>query len=361
MRASLATEVHAIPVAVPRTSDPDAWHGVRLPESGPMGFDAILKRYFPGVLCALIAIAAYFQASGMGHLVASSVAVDSSPAAAATPPRHSVSGPAANLDHTTSAEAILSRNPFDSVTGPLDGKPLDLPMNRPAMNTDPYQDPACDGPRVLLITQAEDPAWSFTAVAGSDGKTVLRRQGDEINGQTVYYVGWDRVWFTSSAGSRCQAVFGKQSPGSARASAPVPAPAAAGSATAGAAARRGAKVPPEIAAKIHKVSETEFNVERSVVDQILENQADLMRSARIVPDKDGGDKVVGIKLFGIRPDSLLGTLGLENGDRLSSINGLEMSDPQKALEAYARLRSADRITVSINRKGKPMNLDFNMK
>ena len=75
-------------------------------------------------------------------------------------------------------------------------------------------------------------------------------------------------------------------------------------------------MPKDIADKIHKVSETEFNVERSVVDTILENQAELMRSARIVPEKEG-DKIVGIRLFGIRPDSLLGTLGIENGDRLS--------------------------------------------
>ena len=71
--------------------------------------------------------------------------------------------------------------------------------------------------------------------------------------------------------------------------------------------------------------------------------------------------MVGIRLFGIRPDSLLGTLGLENGDRLSSINGFEMSDPQKALEAYSKLRTADHLTVAVNRRGKPMNIDFNIK
>ena len=36
-----------------------------------------------------------------------------------------------------------------------------------------------------------------------------------------------------------------------------------------------ATVPEEIAKKIQKVSDTEFNVDRSVVDSILENQADL--------------------------------------------------------------------------------------
>jgi general secretion pathway protein C len=243
------------------------------------------------------------------------------------------------------------------VTGPLDGKPIDTPPPSSVGNQEnPYDDPHCDGVKVVLIMQSDDPEWSFASLAGSDGKSVLRRQGDEINGRTVHFVGWDRVWFTSG-GARCQAEMREK----ALAGAPKAAAAAATPEPASTTKRRSSrKVPLEIASKIHKVSDTEFNVERSVVDQILENQAELMRSARIVPEKEG-DKVVGIRLFGVRPDSLLGTLGLENGDRLSSINGFEMSDPQKALEAYARLRTADRLSVSVNRKGKPMTIDFNIK
>ena len=319
-----------------------------------MGLDALLKRYFPAAICLLIAIAAYFQASGLGQLVASSVALDPSavPTAGAAPKK--ISTQAANADHETHAKDILARNPFDSVTGPLDGTPLEMNIPSQAVDrSDPYQDPACDVARVLLITSSEDPAWSFAAIAGSDGKPMLRRQGDEVSGHTVFYIGWDRVWMTQG-GSRCQMeVGGKQTPKAGPAK-----PAASAEAETG--RGRGKKVPPDIASKISKVSENEFNVERSVVDQILENQAELMRSARIVPEKEG-DKVVGIRLFGVRKDSLLGTLGLENGDRLQTINGFDMSSPEKALEAYAKLRTSDRLTVTVNRRGKPMNIDFNIK
>lgn len=338
-----------------------------------MGFDAIFKRYFAGVVCLLIGVAAYFQASGMGQLVASSVALDPSaiPAAAPRSPPHGAAAPA-STDHTTTAAAILSRNPFDSVTGPLDGKTLELPDTAPQKeenNRDPYEDPDCDAAKALLIVASEDPHWSFAALEGPDGKSQLRRQGDEINGHTVFFIGdlrtdeqkqdgrreiFDRVWLQSSSGARCQIRVGGKAPVKQAAAAPAAEKPATPS-------RRGkSRVPPEIAEKIHKVSETEFNVERSAIDSILENQGELMRSARIVPEKEG-DKVVGIRLFGIRPDSLLGTLGLENGDRLSSINGFEMSDPQKALEAYAKLKTADHLTVAVNRHGKPVNIDFNIK
>lgn len=324
-----------------------------------MGIDAIIKRYFPAIVCAMIALAAYFQASGMGQLVASSVALDPSALPAAPPaPRGAPPSTTSGSDHATNAGPILSRNPFDSVTGPLDNKPIDAtppPVPVPE-NTDPYEDPTCDSCKVLLITQADDPAWSFAAIAGQDGKPILRRVGDEVGGHTVHYIGWDRVWMMQG-NTRCQMEVGGKAPvaGKSKSTAPPPTDEPPRPPS-----RRGKKVPPEIASKIHKISENQFDVERSVVDTILENQADLMKSARIVPEKEGG-KIVGIRMFGIRPDSLLGVLGLENGDRLQSINGFEMTDPQKALEAYARLRTADKLTVSVNRRGKPMTIDFNIK
>jgi general secretion pathway protein C len=323
-----------------------------------MGLDAILKRYFPVVICVLVATAAYFQASGMGQLVAGSVLLD--PSAIPPPPPAPKSGTAnspSGPERVTNAAPILARNPFDSVTGPLDGttQSVALPSAEaaPVDTSNPYNDPVCDVAKCLLITQSDDPDWSFAAIAGSDGKSQLRRRGDDIGGHTVHWIGWDRVWLIQG-NSRCQMqLHGEKK---VAAAAPVPSAAAPTETRKG----RGSKVPADMAAKIHKVSETQFDIERSLVDQVLENQGELMKSARIVPEKEG-DKVVGIRLFGVRPDSLLGTLGLENGDRLQSINGFEMSDPQKALEAYARLRSADKLSVTVNRRGKPMTIDFSIK
>jgi general secretion pathway protein C len=119
-------------------------------------------------------------------------------------------------------------------------------------------------------------------------------------------------------------------------------------------------LPAEISDKIQKVSETEFNVDRSVIDNVLENQAQLMRSARIVPEQKDG-KTVGIRLFGIRQDTLLGTLGMQNGDRLEKINGFDMASPEKALEAYARLRTATSLTVNLTRRGKPLTIEYQIK
>jgi general secretion pathway protein C len=169
----------------------------------------------------------------------------------------------------------------------------------------------------------------------------------------VKFIGWDRVWIQNGA-QLCQARMFKPPP-SPSASAAVPVASTPPPATGGPGG-----VSEDIKNGIRRKSATEFDIDRGVVDKILENQADLMRQARISPETENG-KTVGIRLFGVRPDTLLGTLGMENADRLEKINGFDMASPEKALEAYARLRTADHLTVSVNRRGQEMNLDYNIK
>jgi general secretion pathway protein C len=38
-----------------------------------------------------------------------------------------------------------------------------------------------------------------------------------------------------------------------------------------------------------------------------------------------------------------------------------MGSPEKALEAYARLRTASSLKVNVNRKGAPVSLEYKIK
>ncbi len=318
-----------------------------------MDLDAGLKRYFPLVLLGTIGVVAYFQASGIGELVASTMA-----SAPATGPKAVRAVPPTTAKRP-SGNAILSRNPFDSVTGPLDGSdmpgaPMELPDAGVVSGNPTDSTPVCTFGRVTLIAASDDPEWSFAAVQAGSGKAELSRVGDMIEGHQLELMGWDRVWFLDG-GTRCQMIVGDKSQVKKGAPKKARRPRKASRR-----ARGGAKLPAELVAKIHKVSDTEFNIERSVVDQILEMQAELMRHTRIRPVKDG-DKVVGLKLSRVRPGTLLDTLGLKNGDQLSAINGFELTDPQKALEAYGRLRTADKLNLQIHRGGVPVTIEFNIQ
>ena len=329
-----------------------------------MGLDLLLKRYFVLVILFLLGIAAYFQASGVSQFIGARLGVDAKALVASVatiepPPRSRVSGDAV-VSTKRSAAAIIERNPFDSETGPLVKQEEESSEGQTAAAdySNPYGASSCrDGIKVLIITASEDPGWSMAALAGGSegGSSQMRRIGDTYAGKKVWYIAWDRVWL-EGGGELCQVkMFGGEAEEQPAAAAPAPTP------TPAPPTGRGPRpVPAEIASKIQKVSATEFNVDRTVVDQIMENQAELMRSARIVPEQENG-KVVGVRLYGIRPDTLLGTLGLQNGDRLETINGFNMASPEKALEAYARLRTANHLSVSVNRNGKPVNIDFNIK
>ncbi|HVU04759.1 MAG TPA: type II secretion system protein GspC [Polyangiaceae bacterium] len=328
-----------------------------------MAVDALVKRFFPGIVLALIALAAYFQASGLMQLVAGSFLEGS----AATVEDHP--GPKPNTPPPTdtrgprSAEAILSRNPFDSTAGPLDKNPeeeaaeaegpkQELDLSNPLTAAD------CGGIQAHAITESTDPTWSI-AVLQASGETMgkMRRVGDSVGDKQVAFIGYNpkksspSVWLVSGS-ALCQVLL------FAPPAELAPAPTA--EATPAPPKKDANGVPDDIAKRIQKVSDTEFHVDRTVVDNILEHQADLMRTARIVPEQKDG-KVVGIRLFGIRPDTLLGKLGLQNGDRLEAINGFEMASPEKALEAYARLRTADSLAVKVTRRGAPVTIDFKIQ
>jgi general secretion pathway protein C len=323
-----------------------------------MAIDKLLKRHFWAVTLALVAIMAFFDAQGIMHVVSANLGPDDKQLALAPLLAHVAVHPGSASPHATSAESILSRNPFDSVTGPLNLPPPADSVDTPPLEadlSDPYNAPECDGVQVLIITASADPDWSFAALETlqEKGKSFLRRRGGDLGGKTVKFIGWDRVWLTSG-NQLCQARMFKPALFDAGApAAPIPPPQAV-------AAGGASPVSDDIRKGIQKVGGTEFNVDRGVVDKILENQAELMRQARIVPEQENG-KVVGIRLFGVRQDTLLGALGMENGDRLEKINGFDMTSPEKALEAYARLRTSDHLTVSVNRRGQGINLDYNIK
>lgn len=326
---------------------------------GTMNFDRLLKKYFLGVVLAFVALAAYFQAAGATRLMGTALC---EPVKRAPPPR--VVAAAASTHERPTAEAIIARNPFNSITEPLNAAkfaPEPVPRESPHDNTDPLTAPVCDAPTVYIVTESDNPLWSVAALqTAGDLRPHMHRVGDQVGGKKVEFIGFNprentpAVWL-SSGSTLCQAMLFKTQPllppVAASAGPAQPPPAAPNDDSGGLLAA--------VKSQIQKVSDTEFNIDRSVVDKILDNQSALMK-VRIVPEtKDG--KVLGIRLYGIGPGTLLGTLGLKSGDRLESINGFNMGSPEKALEAYARLRNASELAVIVNRGGAEVSIVHHIK
>jgi hypothetical protein len=104
------------------------------------------------------------------------------------------------------------------------------------------------------------------------------------------------------------------------------------------------------ASDIRRIDGRTFTVSRRALERLVESN-ELARQVRIVPQMDNG-AVTGLRVFGIRRDSVPARLGFANGDTIHSVNGHDISDPSAALEAYSRLRNAPRLEVRLTRAGE---------
>lgn len=73
---------------------------------------------------------------------------------------------------------------------------------------------------------------------------------------------------------------------------------------------------------------------------------DPSRIGRIVPHFRNG-RAVGFKVFALPPN-----LGIENGDVILRINGLLLTSPDTALQAWSKLKAATQFEIDLERAGR---------
>lgn len=95
----------------------------------------------------------------------------------------------------------------------------------------------------------------------------------------------------------------------------------------------------------------EGTISRASLNAWLADEDDVLSSARVIPYEENG-AVVGMRLYGIRRTSRLGLLGFQNGDTVRSVNDVPVTDPERLLEAYSRIRDASEIRVLLTRRGE---------
>jgi len=111
---------------------------------------------------------------------------------------------------------------------------------------------------------------------------------------------------------------------------------------------------------VRQLSENQYVIAKSTINEALTDMSKLATQARIVPSfKNGASN--GFKLFSIVPDSLYSKIGIQNGDVIRKINGYEMNSPDKALEIYQKLRDANRIEVELERRGETVRKSYSIE
>ena len=97
-------------------------------------------------------------------------------------------------------------------------------------------------------------------------------------------------------------------------------------------------------------------VPRELVDKLLMNPYDEIAKMRMTPVEGGG-----MKLERIAADSVLGTVGVVQGDVIKAINGVNISNMGDAANAINSMMSGSRFDVTVDRGGKPLDLKYQVK
>ncbi len=214
--------------------------------------------------------------------------------------------------------------------------------------------PPCDGSIRLVASYVRrgTPDQSFAAITNSTGSSLLYRSGMVVDERHVVAVQQDYVVLQPTGSPVCAIGMFGDAPAvaTARVMPALAPPEAGGDPALGISAE-------DMEQNIQQISETSFSINRTLVDRLLANQAGLMSAARVIPHEEDGH-VVGVKIYGIRRSSLLGHLGVQNGDMLRTLNGFDLTNPTAVLDAYSRLRTSDSLSISMVRRGAPVTVDY---
>jgi general secretion pathway protein C len=86
----------------------------------------------------------------------------------------------------------------------------------------------------------------------------------------------------------------------------------------------------------------------------------IMNCARLIPDGDGG-KVRGFKLSSIATSCLFDRIELKNGDLVTEVNGVSLSDPTQGYRIYQSLQEDRTTTINALRDGQPITRTVRVK
>jgi general secretion pathway protein C len=250
-------------------------------------------------------------------------------------------------------EDVIKRNIFCSTCPPINEHP------EVAVATENNTPQRTSLPLTLLAVNYVVPPWGFqhssAVLRDNDSKFVgAFRAGEKVKGATITGIDETRIHFDNQGKVEFLDLLETEGQTPA-ATTPTPAPT-----TAAAAPAAGDALSQELDRGIKKTGEHTYDIQRSTLESVLGNMSLLSRSARIVPEiRDG--KAAGFRLYSVRPEGPFAKIGMQNGDVISAINGLEITSPEKALEVYAKLKSASHLSVGLERNGARVTKDYSIR
>ena len=324
-------------------------HGGRSSSRWP--FDQILKKQLlGGASSSLVAIAAFSNAQGVTQLVGASLARGRQAARRRPPLAEGGRRPRGVVVPRDERRADPLAQPVRLGDRAAQRRRRSSRLGEAAAEEPRPSDPQ-NAPRLRRREGAhhrrvDRSRWSFAAFRRRrTTRAILRRRGGDVGGKTVKFVGWDRVWLTNGS-QLCQAAMFK--PPRARTAPPLGRRAAA--------RRRPRAAAPARSIPRHRQGHPEGRARPSSTSIAASStRSSKTRPTRCVRRASSPSRrtarwsASACSASGRTRSSACS--GWRTAIASQTINGFDMASPEKALEAYARLRTADHLTVQVNRRG----------
>jgi general secretion pathway protein C len=105
--------------------------------------------------------------------------------------------------------------------------------------------------------------------------------------------------------------------------------------------------------RLQRLSDNSFEMPQEDVQAAVNNPAELLSQARILPKYEEG-QMRGVQISQIKPGSLYEQMGLQEGDLVNVIDGTAIESPQQTAEFFQKFASGAPVTVSgIRSDGQP--------
>ena len=95
-------------------------------------------------------------------------------------------------------------------------------------------------------------------------------------------------------------------------------------------------------------------------NEITQNPSVFMNYVRATPARSGDGKFIGFRLQAGRERGALKELGLQPGDIVTSINGVQIDSPAKGMKAMQALGEGDNVSVTLLRAGQETALSLTL-
>ena len=116
---------------------------------------------------------------------------------------------------------------------------------------------------------------------------------------------------------------------------------------------------PEPGQAVKKTGENKFVIDQKEVQNALTNIDQLYTEIRAVPNFAGG-KVSGMKILSVKQGSIFDKLGLQRGDILEKINGMEL-DVKRGFEIFGQLKDEKHLSLDLVRQGANQSFEYEIR